>query len=211
MKERTRKLWTKQDQHTGDRQRLFSAVGSAISASTVVYPGSYVDVATSFVFDDVTYVDVDRRADQFFGDRDGVDELIREYRTTGLAPAWRFIHADYTSDLPLPADHSDLLVSLYAGFISEHCTKYLRRGGHLLVNSSHGDAAMASIDPAYRLVGVVKSRGGKYTVTDRDLDGYMVPKRPVAITAESLHASGRGVAYTKPAFAYLFQHLDAQR
>jgi len=208
VKERTRRLWAKQNQHTGDRQRLFSAVGSAVSASTVVYPGSYVDVATSFVFDDVTYVDVDRRADQFFGDRDGVEELIREHRATGPSPQWHFIHADYTSDLPIPADHGDLLVSLYAGFVSEYCTKNLRRGGHLLVNSSHGDAAMASIDPEYRLVGVVKSRGGKYTVTDRDLDGYMVPKRPVVITPESLHLSGRGVAYTKPAFAYLFQRLD---
>ena len=209
MKERTNRLWAKQNQHAGDRQRLFSAVRSAISASTVVYPGSYVDVATSFVFDDVTYVDVDRRADQFFSDRDGVDELITEHRTSGPSPDWRFIHADYTSDLPIPADHSDLLVSLYAGFVSEHCTKYLRRGGHLLVNSSHGDAAMASIDPKYRLVAVVKSRGGTYTVTDRDLDGYLIPKRPVTITPECLHRSGRGVAYTKPAFAYLFQRHDA--
>ena len=209
MNERTSRLWAKQDQHTGDRQRLFSAVGIAISASTVVYPGSYVDVAPSFVFDDVTYVDVDHRADQFFSDRDGVDELITEHRITGPSPEWRFIRADYTSDLPIPTDHSDLLVSLYAGFVSEHCTKYLRRGGHLLVNSSHGDAAMASIDPEYLLVGVVTSRGAKYTVTDRDLDGYLVPKHPVTITPESLHLSGRGVAYTKPAFAYLFQRLDA--
>lgn len=54
----------------------------------------------------------------------------------------------------------DLLISLYAGFVSEHCTCHLRNGGLLLVNSSHGDAAMASIDDRYRLVGVVSSRAG---------------------------------------------------
>ena len=59
MKDRTGRLWAKQDQHNGDRLRLFTAVGGAIDASTVLYPGSYVDVAPSFVFDDVTYVDVE--------------------------------------------------------------------------------------------------------------------------------------------------------
>lgn len=209
MKERTGKLWAKQDQHTGDRLRLFTAVGGAIEASTVLYPGSYVDVAPSFVFDDVTYVDVDRRAQQFFDDEAGVGEIVRDHRSAGPQGAWRFIRADYTSDLALPDDHYDLLVSLYAGFVSEHCTQHVRPGGHLLVNASHGDAAMAALDPRYRLIGVVTSRGGTYTVVDRGLDQHLIPKRSVEITAESLHLSGRGVAYTKPAFAYLFQHIAA--
>ena len=46
-------------------------------------------------------------------------------------------------------------------------------------------------------------------VVDRALGEYLIPKRSVEITAESLHLSGRGVAYTKPAFAYLFQYMDA--
>lgn len=209
MKERTRRLWAQQNRHDGDRHRLFGTVARAVSASRVIYPGSYVDIAPSFVCDDVTYIDIDRRSAQFFDDSAGVNELIDDHRQDGHAAAWRFIRADYTSDLPIPADHGDLLVSLYAGFVSEHCTTYLRRGGHLLVNSSHGDAAMASIDPKYRLAGVIKSRGGSYTVTDRGLDGYLIPKRPVAVTAEGLHLSGRGIGYTKPAFAYLFQRIDA--
>lgn len=75
----TRKLWDKQNQHVGDRQRLFQAVAHAIpQATTVLYPGSYVDVAPSFIWPSVTYVDLDRRAARFFGDREGVDELLNE-------------------------------------------------------------------------------------------------------------------------------------
>ena len=202
-------MWAKQDQHTGDRLRLFTAVGAAFPVSSVLYPGSYVDVAPSFVFDDVTYLDADRRAARFFGDQPGVDQIIAQHRQPGSPTKWRFIHADYTSDLPLSDGHFDLLVSLYAGFVSEHCTRHLRPGGYLLVNPSHGDAAMASIDTRYRLVAVAKARSGRYTVSSDQLDAYLTPKRPTTITADSLHASGRGIAYTKPAFAYLFQQAGA--
>jgi hypothetical protein len=66
---------------------------------------------------------------------------------------------------------------------------------------------MASIDPKYRLRAVVTSRSGSYTVDARNLDSYLVPKRDVEVTRESLHASGRGVAYTKSPYAYLFERV----
>lgn len=204
----TQQLWEKQDQHTGDRLRLFTAIRDSFDVGTVLYPGSYVDIAPSFVFPEVTYLDTDGRAAKFFGDQAGVDEIITRHRDSDTEAQWSFVHADYTSNLDLPANHYDLLVSLYAGFISEHCTNFLRSGGLLLVNSSHGDAALASINPDYRLVAVVKSRSGKYTVTKDDLGTYLQPKRPTDITAEELHKAGRGIAYTKPAFAYVFQLSD---
>ena len=84
MKDMTRQLWAKQDQHPGDRLRLFSAVKAAFSVSTVLYPGSYVDIAPSFVFDEVTYVDMDARAARFFADTTGVDEIIAQHRKAEL-------------------------------------------------------------------------------------------------------------------------------
>ena len=62
VQERTRQMWEKQDQHRGDRHRLFTAVAEALDAGRVLYPGSYVDIAPSFVWPSVTYVDIDRRA-----------------------------------------------------------------------------------------------------------------------------------------------------
>lgn len=206
MNPETAALWAKQDQHEGDRWRLFSAVAAAIESPTVLYPGSYVDIAPSFVFDSVTYVDIDKRTPKFFADVDGIREIVAAHDGPPN-PDVTFVHADYTSDLPLPEEHFDLLVSLYAGFISEHCTQHLRIGGTLLVNSSHGDAAMASIDSRYELAGVVLTRAGDYSVSTSDLGRYLIPKKPQAITVEGLHETRRGIAYTTSPFAYLFTRL----
>jgi hypothetical protein len=99
----------------------------------------------------------------------------------------------------------DLLISLYAGFVSEHCTRYLRTGGHLLVNPSHGDAAIAALDPDFELVAAIVSRAGAYRLNDRDLHTYLVAKNPGHATVDHIHRTGRGIAYTKTAFAYLFR------
>ena len=158
VQERTRRLWEKQDRHHGDRHRLFLAVAEAIDVERALYPGSYVDLAPSFVWPSVTYVDIDRRAGQFFGDGVGVQELLVEHGVTPNSHSVRFIAADYTDPLGLDEGEFDLLISLYAGFVSAACTRHLRVGGTLLVNSSHGDVAMASIDPRYRLSAVMTSR-----------------------------------------------------
>ena len=173
-----------------------------------MYPGSYVDIASSFVFDSVTYVDSDHRAARFFADATGVDEIILQARPQPTRANWRFIHSDYAGKLDVADQSVGLLISLYAGFVSEYCTRYLRPSGWLLVNPSHGDAAMASIDPRYRLTGVIKARSGRYSVTDSDLEKFMIPKRPTTVTAESLRTSGRGIAYTRSPFAYLLQRND---
>ena len=207
MEERTRRLWEQHDQHHGDRHRLFAAVAPAIDVESVLYPGSFVDIAPSFVWPAVTYVDIDRRAEQFFGDEAGVQELLVEHGVEPHSLSVRFIAADDTDPLDLDEGEFDLLVSLYAGFVSEACTGHLRVGGTLLVNPSHGDAAMASLDPRYRLHAVVTSGSGNYAVDTRNLDTYLVPKRDIAVTRASLHDSGRGVAYTRSPFAYLFERV----
>ncbi len=200
-------MWDKQNQHVGDRQRLFTAVDQAVDATKVLYPGSYVDLAASFVWPAVTYVDLDRRAAQFFADENGIQQLISEQGIDPSTGEVRFIRADYTSELDLRDDEFDLLISLYAGFVSEHCTDHLRVGGTLLANPSHGDVAMASIDFRYRLRAVITARSDRYSVTSQNLDSYLVPRRSVDLTRQSLHASGRGIAYEKSAFAYLFERV----
>jgi len=204
---RTRALWARQDGHAGDRWRLFTAVGEAVDVRTAIYPGSFVDIAPSFVFASVTYVDTDDRAAAFFSDGRGVAEIIAEHRDSLPDPEVRFIHGDYRQDLDAEPGSFDLLVSLYAGFVSEHCTELLRVGGTLLVNSSHGDAAMASIDSRYELSGVVQSASGRYSVRSEHLDAYMQPRKPVIVTKDLLHETGRGVAYTRSPFAYLFTRI----
>lgn len=200
----TRSLWSEQDRHEGDRFHLFSAVRAAVGGDAVLYPGSFVDIAASGVYPTVTYIDTDTRATRFFADKEGVAEIIASMSGTPDHTV-AFYHADYRADLPITPESFDVLVSLYAGFVSEHCTQYLRKGGTLLVGPSHGDTAMASIDPRYTLSGVVTSRSGTYTVSDDQLDTYLIPKKPTELTPAILHERRRGIAYTRSPFAYLFR------
>jgi hypothetical protein len=192
----------------GDRRGLFATVADAVDVATVLYPGSYIDITPSLIWPSVTYVDVDRRANQLFTDESGVQELLIENGIGAGQNDVQFIHGDYSHDLALDEGSFDLLVSLYGGFISEHCTKYLRRGGFLLVNPSHGDAAMASIDNRYQLHGALVSEAERYRIETDELDTYFEPKRDVDVTIEYLHETGRGVAYTKSPFVYLFQRVS---
>jgi hypothetical protein len=199
--------WALRNLQEDDRRRLFQAVAAEVDAGAVLYPGSYVDLGPSLVFGDVTYVDVDDRAAAFFADRAGVTEVLATTVDNPVDPTFDFLHADYTATLDLPAEAFDLLVSLYGGFISEHCTDHLRIGGSLLANPSHGDAAMASIDPRYELAGVITADIDVYRVDTDDLDTYLVPKKPTNVTPDFLHEWGRGVAYTRSPFAYLFTRV----
>ena len=174
----------------------------------MLYPGSYVDIAPSFVFPSVTYVDSDKRCRRFFDDVDGVREIIAGHSGSPTSPEFDFILADYTGDLGLDPGSFDLLVSLYGGFVSDSCTRYLRVGGTLLVNPSHGDAALVAIDERYELRGVITARAGTYLIHTDGLDAYLRPKSGKVPLKEQVLTDGRAVAYTKPAFAYLFERTS---
>lgn len=201
----------KYDAHPDDRIRLFDAVAEFVNPASVLYPGSYVDIAPSVFFDDVLYVDTDKRARRFFDQHADVDRLIQRKRKKIDRPlsgfSFRFDATDYREPLGFKHGAVDLLVSLYAGFVSEYCTRYLSEGGYLLANNSHGDASMVSLSADYELSAVINSGGGSYKVTTRNLDGYLIPKRGEPPTIESLHATGRGIAYTKSPFAYIFRRI----
>lgn len=205
MKERTQRIWAEQDRHPGDRLRLFTTIHDTFQPRSALYPGSFADIAPSFVIDEVTYVDNDRRAAQFFSDHDGVDELIAAHRQTSDDVRWRFIAADYRDPLPLADDRVDLLISLYAGLVSDACTRYLRPGGLLLANASHGDASLVALDDRFELAAAVLSRAGRYRVVTDDLGRFLEPKAPEDATAERIRTVRRGVTYTTPAFAYIFR------
>ena len=149
---------------------------------------------------------MDRRAKSFFEDKQGVREIIDAHGTAPANYQFSFVPSDYAK-LNLPEQSFDLLISLYAGFNSEYCTDFLKVGGQLLVNPSHGDAALASIDERYELVGAVISRSNDYRVSQTDLASYLHPKKPMEITRELLFSTHRGVAYSRSVFAYIFERV----
>lgn len=196
--------WHDYQRSIGDRSPLFGLLAAAWRIDSALYPGCYVDLSPSAAIPHVVYVDTDRRAARYFAD---LGSVARDLGRGQFAPDQGVVfHAmDYTSQLPVPAASQDLLISLYAGLVWDACRRYLRPGGLLLANTSHGDASIAALDPDLRLVAAVHQRDGRYRLDRDTLDRYLVPTTPAAADADLIRASGRGIAYTRKAFAYVFE------
>ena len=185
----------------GDELGLFQEVARFAVVERVLYPGSCVHITPSLVFDNVVYVDTDPKAKRFFRDSDAVRALVSELRGTPQ-PVTIALHGVDDAQVPEPAASFDLLTSLYAGFVSQACGWLLCPGGLLLADDSHGDASMAALDASFELVGA-------FTRLDRlrtdELDTYLQPTSGRATTTDQLRRTGRGVAATRDAKAYLFR------
>ncbi|MFJ6785626.1 class I SAM-dependent methyltransferase [Streptomyces yangpuensis] len=202
----TSRAFTDYIHHIGDRTDLFLAVAAHTGARRALYPGSYLDLTPSYALPDVTYLDSDARARKAFADP-AAPALATRHRHYPQNPRITFVPGDYTRTLTeLPAAEWDLAISLYAGPVSEHVTRCLKPGGWLLANNSHADAGLAHLDPAYRLAAAIHHRTGHYRLTTDNLDRYLQPKTPPHATRRQLHTTGKGIAYTHPTTAYLFQH-----
>jgi len=189
------------------RRGLFDAIAAWRPPERALYPGGFIHVAASFIFPSVTYVDTDRNAKRFFAQMDDVQRLVSQHKDYEAAPHIGFHGSSYESPIDEEDESFDLLISLYAGFISTPCKRYLRRGGVLVINNSHADAGLASIDPEYEFIGVVRGRGDAQRVDTTDLDTYFRPKKEQVVTEALLRERGRGIAYTRTAPAYLFQRV----
>ena len=154
-------------------------------------------------------MDSDKRADKFFSTGSAL-RVVEARRSYGDPSRIDFYHMDYTKDLPIPDESVNLLISQYAGFVSEHCMRYLARGGILIANNSHGDAGVAHCNTYFELVGVVQRRGERFTLSADHLDRYFTPKG-TGIPDDPherrhfLLDRSRGISYTHRAFSYVFR------
>lgn len=199
--------WATYRSTIGDRSSLFAAIRDAWSPATALYPGSYLDLSPSTAIPSVTYVDTDRRAARFFEDADLVADQLRGRGDPGART--EFLQLDYTTELPLAPGSFDLLISLYAGPVWDSGSRFLAPGGLLLANNSHGDASLAALDPRLRLVAAVSADGDRYRLDRAALDSYLVPRNPAHADPDRIRAQGRGIGFTRTAFAYVFR-LDGR-
>ena len=189
-----------------ERLELFQLILDIYDIKRVLYPGSFVHITPSFVFPIVTYVDSDKKARKFF-ENPGLNLFIDKYKLYPQESEITFYPDDYRTFSTEPEQRFDLLISQYAGFISQHCKRYLKIGGILLVNNSHGDASMAYIDDDYELEAVAIHRNDRYRISDQNLDSYFVPKKPIKLTKAYLEQIQKGIGYTKTASSYLFKRV----
>ena len=186
-----------------ERLQLFEILRDAYAVQSCLYPGCFVHVTPAFTFPRVAFVDTDRRARTFFEDLQ-TTVFVESRKQYAETPEISFFAQDYAEELPIGSDF-DLLLSQYAGFVSEKSKRYLRRGGLLVANDSHGDASLASLDRDFRFVAAINRSGDRFWFSRSPLDEYFVPKRKVDVTRELLYGTRRGVGYTRSAADYVFE------
>jgi hypothetical protein len=187
-----------------ERVDLFRLIADEFDVKRVLYPSSFVHVTPSFVFPSVVYIDSDKQANKFFKTPE-IHRLIEKRKVYPQEASFMFHFADYRDGFDEKEESFDLLISQYAGFVGQYCKPFLKKGGLLLANNSHGDAGVAAIDKDYQLIAVFSLRNGKYKIKKADLDSYFVPKSSVQLTKEHLMQLQKGISYTKSSSAYLFR------
>lgn len=204
MKKDPIKMYEEYIANNWDRYDLIEKLVKNHSIKKALYPGSYIHITPSFLIPEVTYVDLDKKAKAFFKD-ERIYPYIDNHKKYLIESSVNFYPADYGSNFEIANGKYELVISQYAGFISQSCKGHLKIGGILLANNSHGDAGMAQLDSSYELIAVVNQRSNKWIISQKNLGQYFIPKKDIAITKEYLQKLGRGLGYTKTASAYIFK------
>ena len=191
-----------------ERLGLFKLVAETFKVERALYAGSFVHVTPSFVIPDVVYVDSDKQAKKAFAEMPLILDFLKRRKEYEGDPKVTFHASSYIKAFDETEKSFDLLISQYAGFVSQHCKRYLKIGGILLVNNSHGDASMAHLDEDYRFMGAINHRNDCYKLTTENLESYFVPKKAdLEITKEFLEKHQRGIGYVKTGSVYLFGRI----
>lgn len=190
-----------------ERLDLFLLLREKYGIKSAIYPGSFVHVTPSFVFSVTTYVEMDNRAKKFF-EHPELGEFVDSRKDYPENAKITYYAHDYQIEIDGEDERYDLLISQYAGFVSKHCKRFLKIGGILLVNNSHGDASMASIDNSFKFIGVVLKSGAKHRLSEKNLERYFVPKKAVDVTEEYLEQIQKGIGYKRTASSYVFRRVS---
>jgi hypothetical protein len=113
-----------------------------------------------------------------------------------------FLDQDYTEELDI--ESVDLVISQYAGFVGQATKKYLKSGGILLCNDSHGDATLARFDDDFGFIGVVKTNS---RIIETKLEDYFVLPRNKDVDLVKVKEKMKGPKYKLEAENYIFRKV----
>lgn len=186
-----------------ERLDLFRLLAEKFSIESGLYPGSFVHITPSLVIPHMVYVDMDKRCESFFTS-EKARTFVEKNKKYEKSATYSFHKADFSEGFQEKKGSFDILISLYSGFISKYCGDYLKKGGILLANNSHGDAPLAFLDKRFKLIAVVKRNGNRFSYSENALDTYFIPKSKKPFDSETIEKTMKGPAYTKTAYAYVF-------
>jgi hypothetical protein len=187
----------------GNRRELYKKVIETYDIESVLYPGSHIDIEPSFIIPKVTYVDNFKGTISFFKHIDVIKNYIENNKHYEELCALVFKDKDYRE--PLDIEPVDLIISQYAGFVGQATKEYLRTGGILLCNDSHGDATLARFDADYELIAVVESAN---KIIDSGLDKYFTLSKDRTVNLDKVRKEMKGPKYNYKAENYLFRKIS---
>ncbi|KDR95474.1 hypothetical protein SAMN02745945_02081 [Peptoclostridium litorale DSM 5388] len=113
-----------------------------------------------------------------------------------------FIGQDYTQLLKI--EEVDLIISQYAGFVAQATKQFLKVGGILICNDSHGDATLARFDEGFKFIGIVDR---KNKIQSNNLENYFKLPKEKPVDLEEMRKKMKGLKYTLAAENYLFRKI----
>lgn len=188
-----------------ERRMMFQIIESTFHPEKGIYPGSFIHITPSFFIKNMTYIDSDKRLNKFFTD-DKLIPYIEENKEYAGKPEINWFQSDYSGDLQIEQNSFDVMFSFYAGFISQSCKKYLKDGGILVCNNSHGDASLAFADGDYPLIGVIKRDGDQFKIIKEKLETFFIKKDGTPINKDKVLQRMSGENFTKKGYAYVFRY-----
>ena len=187
---------------TGNRKALYSLVAKKYNIKRALYPGSHIDISPSLVIPDVTYIDNFKGTIRFFKKMNEIEKYINKNKNYQEKCKIEFLGTDYNDELKLVK--KDMIISQYAGFAGKATKRYLKKGGILLCNDSHGDATLAYLDEDFELVGVINQRN---MLSTKQLDKYFVLKNERQIDEKEVRSTMKGPKYKIHATNYIFKPI----
>jgi len=184
----------------GDRISIYSLVAKKYNIKRALYPGSHIDISPSMVIPEVTYVDNYKGAIKFFEDIRDIEKYVNRNKEYQEMCNIIFIGTDYNNELNI--NKVDIIISQYAGFVGQATKRYLKEGGILLCNDSHGDATLAYLDEDYILVGVIDRHNN---ISTKQLEKYFVFKNGRQIDENKVRSTMKGPKYEIQATNYIFK------
>lgn len=186
---------------------LFKTIKEKFNNGKVLYPWSYVHITPSLIFSNVVYIDSFKDTYKFY-ESDEVKDYIEKNKEYQEMTTYKFHQQNYSNDLPEKIESFDIIISQYCGFAWRDTKKYLKKWWILVCNNSHWDASMASLDKDYKLIGVYNRKSDeKFNISDKNLNEYLVLKKPIENPKEVLEKSMRGFWYTKSPSGYIFEKI----
>ena len=186
----------------GNRTDLYRTIAVKYDIFRAIYPGSHIDISPSLVIPKVIYVDNYKGAISFFKNMELIKEYMAKNKEYVESCDMVFIGQDYTEQLDI--EPVDLIISQYAGFVEQATKKYLKTGGILLCNDSHGDATLSRFDDDFEFIGVI---GNNNRIIETELDDYFVLPKNKNVDLQKVREQMKGPKYKLTAENYLFRKL----